>query len=103
MPRSSSSLRKCRFAVASATKYRATPSASVRSRFTAAVDKLPWIAAYHFNLALSLERQTLCGDARSSWLRALELEHIESERARIREHLAINYESPGGRCSVRPN
>jgi Flp pilus assembly protein TadD len=68
--------------------------------FAAAAGKLPWVPAYHFNLALALERQGQCAAALDSWQRYLELEPNAYDRQQVEEHLAENYSSGQGDCSV---
>jgi Flp pilus assembly protein TadD len=74
--------------------------AAAADGFAAATRELPWVPAYHFNLALALELQGQCTTAYDSWQQYLQLEADAEERQTVEEHLIENYRSPRGRCAI---
>ncbi|HEC17002.1 MAG TPA: tetratricopeptide repeat protein [Sedimenticola sp.] len=69
--------------------------------FRHSVKRMPWVSTYHWNIAVTYEHLNECLKARAHWDRFLQLEKNEKDRQAVREHLAEEYDAPGGKCSPR--
>ena len=68
------------------------------SLFSRAIQDMPWVPAYHWNIALTYEYLEQCQEARGHWERYLTLEKDKGERQIVIAHLKEEHDSPQGRC-----
>jgi len=66
--------------------------------FMQAIERMPRVPAYYWNIALTYEHLKQCGKARAHWERYLELESDEGERQIVRDHLQEEHAAPTGKC-----
>jgi Tfp pilus assembly protein PilF len=66
--------------------------------FSQAIEEVPWVSAYHWNIALTLEQLNQCSEARIHWERYLELEADTQEHQAVHQHLDNVHKSPTGKC-----
>lgn len=69
--------------------------------FRAAIDRRPWVPAYHWNSALALERLDRCDEALAAWQAYLETEPDEAERTAVLRHLQERFDPAGAACRSR--
>jgi Flp pilus assembly protein TadD len=67
--------------------------------FSWAIRARPWIATYHWNIAVTYEHLNQCVNARVHWEKFLKLSDEEEARSEVRAHLAEVHDSATGKCA----